>query len=133
MVPNTDRADELHGKHTLFGRCVGDTIFSTCALRALSFSTSHLRSDVLKIGELGNARLKHSTPYSHEPVSLSLEIDKNGRPLYPPKIKSVRIIDNPYDDIMPRITAEEKRVQARAKEDAQRERDETARRKGAKK
>ena len=24
----TDRADELNGKHTLFGRCVGDTIFS---------------------------------------------------------------------------------------------------------
>lgn len=24
----SDRADELHGKHTLFGRCVGDTIFS---------------------------------------------------------------------------------------------------------
>ena len=24
----TDRADELHGKHTLFGRCVGDTVFS---------------------------------------------------------------------------------------------------------
>lgn len=23
-----DRADELHGKHTLFGRCVGDTFFS---------------------------------------------------------------------------------------------------------
>ena len=25
---NVDRADELHGKHTLFGRCVGDTIYS---------------------------------------------------------------------------------------------------------
>ena len=24
-----DRAEELHGKHTLFGRCVGDTIYST--------------------------------------------------------------------------------------------------------
>ena len=23
-----DRAEELHGKHTLFGRCVGDTIYS---------------------------------------------------------------------------------------------------------
>lgn len=23
-----DRADELHGKHTLFGRCVGDTVYS---------------------------------------------------------------------------------------------------------
>lgn len=25
---DVDRADELHGKHTLFGRCVGDTIYS---------------------------------------------------------------------------------------------------------
>ena len=25
----TDRAEELHGKHTLFGRVVGDTIYST--------------------------------------------------------------------------------------------------------
>jgi peptidyl-prolyl cis-trans isomerase SDCCAG10 len=24
----TDRADELHGKHTLFGRCMGDTVYS---------------------------------------------------------------------------------------------------------
>ena len=28
----TDRADELHGKHTLFGRCVGDTVFSALLL-----------------------------------------------------------------------------------------------------
>jgi peptidyl-prolyl cis-trans isomerase SDCCAG10 len=24
----TDRADELHGKHTLFGRVIGDTVYS---------------------------------------------------------------------------------------------------------
>ncbi|KAH9992733.1 cyclophilin-like domain-containing protein [Russula compacta] len=57
-----DRADELHGKHTLFGRCVGDTIYSA------SFITSS---------------------------SNLYQLDDNGRPLYPPKIKSVRIIDNP--------------------------------------
>jgi peptidyl-prolyl cis-trans isomerase SDCCAG10 len=45
----------------------------------------------------------------------------------------VRIIDNPYDDIVPRITAEEKRVQQRARQVAIREREEAARRKGAKK
>ena len=28
-TPSKDRAEELHGKHTLFGRCVGDTIYST--------------------------------------------------------------------------------------------------------
>ncbi|KAH9990602.1 cyclophilin-like domain-containing protein [Russula vinacea] len=91
-----DRADELHGKHTLFGRCVGDTIYN-----------------VMKIG--------------------AMELDDDGRPLYPPKIKSVRIIENPFDDIVPRITAEEKRVQQRARQVAIREREEAARRKGAKK
>ncbi len=51
----------------------------------------------------------------------------------PPKIKRVRIVDNPFDDIVPRITAEEKRVQQRAREQAQREREEEQRRRGAKK
>ena len=27
-IPSLDRADELNGKHTLFGRIVGDTFFS---------------------------------------------------------------------------------------------------------
>lgn len=35
---DVDRADELHGKHTLFGRCVGDTIYSA------SFITSSAHS-----------------------------------------------------------------------------------------
>ena len=51
----------------------------------------------------------------------------------PPKIKSIRIIENPFDDIVPRITAAEKRAQQLAKERAQREREEEMRRKGAKK
>ena len=51
----------------------------------------------------------------------------------PPKIKSVRIVDNPFDDIVPRITAEEKRAQQRAREQAQKEREEAQRKKGAKK
>ncbi|KAI0747839.1 cyclophilin-like protein [Daedaleopsis nitida] len=83
-----DRADELNGKHTLFGRVIGDTIF---------------------------------------------KLDANERPLYPPKIKRVRIVDNPFEDIVPRITAEEKRAQQRAREQAQREREEEQRRRGAKK
>lgn len=51
----------------------------------------------------------------------------------PPKIKRIRIIENPFDDIVPRITAAEKRAQQKAREDAQREREEEAKRKGAKK
>jgi peptidyl-prolyl cis-trans isomerase SDCCAG10 len=42
-------------------------------------------------------------------------------------------VDNPFDDIVPRITAAEKRAQQRAREEAQREREEAERRKGAKK
>lgn len=91
-----DRADELHGKHTVFGRVLGDTIFN-----------------VVKIG--------------------GLELDGNERPLYPPKIRTIRIVDNPYDDIVPRITAAEKRAQQRAREQAQKEREEEQRRRGAKK
>ncbi|CAE6449240.1 unnamed protein product [Rhizoctonia solani] len=91
-----DRAEELHGKHTLFGRVVGNTIFN-----------------VLKIGQA--------------------ELGENERPLYPPKIKTVRIIDDPFGDIVPRITAAEKRAQQMARENAQRAREEAIRRKGAKK
>ncbi|KAF8159939.1 cyclophilin-like domain-containing protein [Crassisporium funariophilum] len=91
-----DRAEELHGKHTLFGRCIGDTVYN-----------------VMKIGEM--------------------EIDSEGRPVYPPRVKSIRIVDNPFDDIVPRITAAEKRAQQRAREQAQREREEEQRKKGAKK
>ncbi|KAJ7777088.1 cyclophilin-like domain-containing protein [Mycena metata] len=96
FIITLDRADELHGKHTLFGRCMGDTVYN-----------------VMKIGEM--------------------ELGNDGRPLYPPKIKSIRIVDNPFDDIVPRITAAEKRAQHRAREEAQREREEAERRKGAKK
>ncbi|KAI0761824.1 cyclophilin-like domain-containing protein [Trametes elegans] len=91
-----DRADELNGKHTLFGRVVGDTIYN-----------------VAKIGEM--------------------EIDDNERPVYPPKIKRIRIVDNPFPDIIPRITAEEKRAQQRAREQAQREREQEQLRRGGKK
>ncbi|CAG8768720.1 16213_t:CDS:2, partial [Acaulospora colombiana] len=41
-----------------------------------------------------------------------LEVDENERPLYPPKITSVEVVHNPFDDIVPRITEFEKMVQA---------------------
>ncbi|KZV98762.1 cyclophilin-like protein [Exidia glandulosa HHB12029] len=91
-----DRADELHGKHTVFGRVVGDTIYN-----------------VMKIGQL--------------------ELGEGERPVYPPKIKSIRILENPFSDIVPRITAAEKRAQQLAREQAQRDHEERERRKGGKK
>ena len=50
-----DRADELHGKHTVFGRCIGDPVYSKCF--SLRFSTTECvfppPEDVVKIGETG--------------------------------------------------------------------------------
>jgi peptidyl-prolyl cis-trans isomerase SDCCAG10 len=39
-----------------------------------------------------------------------LEVDENERPLYPPRIKSTEVVLNPYDDIIPRISAKEKKT-----------------------
>ncbi|SRR6266436_2295943 len=66
-------------------------------------------------------------------IRTSEELDKNERPVYPPKINSIRIVDNPFDDIVPRITAGEKRAQHMAREQVQKEREEATRRKSAKK
>ncbi|KAG6811073.1 hypothetical protein H0H92_009101 [Tricholoma furcatifolium] len=79
---------------------------------------------------MANAGTRHS---NDSQFIITLELDKEGRPVYPPKIKTIRIVDNPFDDIVPRITAAEKRAQQRAKEESQREREEMERRKGAKK
>ena len=51
----------------------------------------------------------------------------------PPKIQSITIVENPFPDIVPRITAAEKRAQQRAREASQKEREEAERRRGAKK
>ena len=48
-------------------------------------------------------------------------MDSEERPLVPPKIKTIRIIENPFDDIVPRITAAEKKAQQQAKLEAKRD------------
>jgi len=35
----------------------------------------------------------------------SLDTDQNDRPVYPPSIRKVKVVLNPFDDINPRITA----------------------------
>ncbi|KAK4055263.1 Peptidyl-prolyl isomerase cwc27 [Microbotryomycetes sp. JL201] len=57
------------------------------------------------------------------------------RPVYPPKIKSFEVRDNPFEDIVPRITAQERKEQERAKKEMKIERArerEQAKRKGTK-
>lgn len=64
------------------------------------------------------------------PFNVPFEIQKVHSP---PKIRTVKILDNPFDNIVPRITAAEKRVQQLAREQGIREREEAARRKSIKK
>ncbi|KAI5475741.1 Peptidyl-prolyl cis-trans isomerase, cyclophilin-type [Pseudohyphozyma bogoriensis] len=57
------------------------------------------------------------------------------RPLYPPVIKSAEVLDNPFPDIVPRITAQERKEQDRAKREMKVERakqKEQSKRKGTK-
>ncbi|WVN91022.1 uncharacterized protein L203_106269 [Cryptococcus depauperatus CBS 7841] len=63
----------------------------------------------------------------------NLEIDKEERPLVPPKIRDIRIIENPFDDIVPRITASERRAQQAAKLEAKKEIEKKEKRAKAKK
>jgi peptidyl-prolyl cis-trans isomerase SDCCAG10 len=51
----------------------------------------------------------------------------------PPKIKGIRIIENPFDDIVPRITAAEKRAQHQARLEAKAEIEKKEKRARAKK
>ena len=46
-----------------------------------------------------------------------LETTENDRPVYPPKILSVEVLDNPFDDILPRDL---KAPQRQAEEEAKR-------------
>jgi peptidyl-prolyl cis-trans isomerase SDCCAG10 len=50
-----------------------------------------------------------------------LETDANDRPTFLPKILATTVLKNPYDDIVPRITAEEKRIQLERIHQAQQE------------
>lgn len=55
------------------------------------------------------------------------------RPVYPPKLISIQILDNPFDDIVPRITREEKKAQQKAKREAMESREKDRERKRTKK
>lgn len=51
----------------------------------------------------------------------------------PPRIRAVRIIENPFDDIVPRITAGERRAQQQAKIEAKKDAEKRDKRAKAKK
>lgn len=53
---------------------------------------------------------------------IELEAGSTDKPMYPPSIKSVEVIDNPFPDIVPRITPKERKEQERAKREMKLER-----------
>jgi hypothetical protein len=63
----------------------------------------------------------------------NLELDEQEKPVRPPKIRAIRIIENPFDDIIPRITREEREAQRKAKLEAKREAEVREKRSKAKK
>ncbi|PLW22580.1 hypothetical protein PCASD_14024 [Puccinia coronata f. sp. avenae] len=50
-----------------------------------------------------------------------VEVGKNERPIHPPIIKSVEVIDNPFPDIVPRITSVQRKEQVKARKEAKKE------------
>ncbi|KAJ3142611.1 Peptidyl-prolyl isomerase cwc27, partial [Irineochytrium annulatum] len=62
-----------------------------------------------------------------------LEVDDNERPLYPPKILSVDVLSNPFDDIEPRTTAEERRQKEQEEKEKKERKEEKQRKKKHKK
>ncbi|KAL9939022.1 hypothetical protein V8E36_001835 [Tilletia maclaganii] len=53
-------------------------------------------------------------------ADVELRKDEPDRPVYAPKLLTVEVLDNPFDDVVPRITREERREQERAKREAAR-------------
>jgi peptidyl-prolyl cis-trans isomerase SDCCAG10 len=63
----------------------------------------------------------------------NLELDAEEKPVRPPKIRAIRIIENPFDDIVPRITASERKAQQQARIEAKRDAEQREKKAKAKK
>lgn len=49
---------------------------------------------------------------------LEIAPNSDGRPVYPPSIRSVEVVVNPFDDVVPRVTPEERKRQKEARKEA---------------
>lgn len=86
-----DRADGLDRKHTIFGRIAGALMHSTYRTRP----HTHSGDTIYNVAAMGE-----------------LEIDDEDRPLNPPLLKGAEVLWNPFPDIVPRITAEQRQAAA---------------------
>lgn len=84
-----DATPELQGKHTLFGKVTGNSIYTLLELA--------------------------------EGVEL---IDGGDRPRYPPKLIEVKVEENPFGDLQPRMTKEERRENEKKEREERRKRKE---------
>ena len=71
-----------------------------------------MSADVVDIGKLDVDSEERPLMY----VSMIPLIGTDGRS--PPKVRGIRIIENPFDDIVPRITAAERKAQYQARMEA---------------
>uniref|UniRef100_V5ERR3 Cyclophilin n=1 Tax=Kalmanozyma brasiliensis (strain GHG001) TaxID=1365824 RepID=V5ERR3_KALBG len=79
-------------------------------------------------------RVVGKTIYNLMELAQGVEMEKDSdRPRYPPKLKEVRVVENPFDDLKPRMTREQRRdEERRRKEEKERTRVEEEKRKRGK-
>ncbi len=59
-------------------------------------------------------RVVGKTIYNLVELADGVEMEKGGdRPRYPPKLKEVRVVENPFDDLKPRMTKQQRREEER--------------------
>eukprot|EP01006_Ploeotia_vitrea_P020015 TRINITY_DN52266_c0_g1_i1.p2 TRINITY_DN52266_c0_g1~~TRINITY_DN52266_c0_g1_i1.p2 ORF type:complete len:230 (-),score=105.21 TRINITY_DN52266_c0_g1_i1:35-724(-) len=78
--------DWLTGKHTLFGKVEGESVYNAIRLQE---------------GQIG----------------------EDDRPVHPKKIIRIRVVENPFEDIVPRSTPESRALQARLAEEEKKRKD----------
>lgn len=95
-----DKCDHLNRKNTIFGKVY--STFLCCCCSSSSSACPHLSVRLQVTGD---------TVFNLAGLE-QVEVDKNDRPLFPPRIRSVEILHNPFDDIIPRDNAKLKAAAA---------------------
>jgi peptidyl-prolyl cis-trans isomerase SDCCAG10 len=85
-----DACDWLRGKHTIFGKITGNTIFN--GKSSIWLFVVHVTVQCSDWSLLCRAVLRMG----------DVEVDENDRPIEPPRILSGEVLANPFDDIVPR-------------------------------
>ncbi|PWN30310.1 cyclophilin-like protein [Jaminaea rosea] len=80
-------------------------------------STPELQNKHTIFGRISNATIYNVLSLSE----VELSTTEPDRPVFPPKLHTIRVLDNPFPDIVPRITREEKKEQEAAKRRARAE------------